>query len=191
MKGKLRLIGSMLVPVVLIFVIIFLFINTSDEPKKEEKKTNDIKIDTKIEYPNWMQYVLDADIESITLSKIGDEEKSVTLDKDKLKEIFSGLLYENDKVIKYYSDSYGYIGGYDLLVTFTKNDMHYKFEIMNGMILCYDEESGRRDNQEFIDLISNSDLEIVNETNSDNLDDIDFVYKYLNTKTFDKYIEES
>lgn len=192
MKDKLRLIGSMLVPITLIFVVMFLLLNTSDETDKQENNVvDDIKIDTKIEYPEWMTYVLDAEIESITLSKMGEEEKVVTLDNEKLKEIFSGLLYENEKVVKYYADSYGYIGGYDLVVAFIKNDMHYKFEIMNGMILCYDEESGRRDNQEFIELISNSDIEVVNETNLDNLEDVDFVYKFLNTKTFDKYIEHS
>lgn len=60
---------------------------------------------------------------------------------------------------------------------------------MNNMILCYDEESGRRDNQEFLSLIENSKMKVVNETGNDNLDNIDFVYKFENTKTFDKYIK--
>ena len=189
MKDKLSLIGSILAPIALIFIIIFLFINTNDENSKSKDIKDEVIIDTTIEYPQWMTYIIDANIDSIVLSKTDEEDKQVTLTQEQLKEIFSGLLYENDEIIKLYSNSYGYVGGYDLLVSFTKDEKNYKFEIMNNMILCYDEESGRRDNQEFLSLIENSKMKVVNETGNDNLDNIDFVYKFENTKTFDKYLK--
>lgn len=79
MKDKLSLIGSILAPIALIFIIIFLFINTNDENSKSKDIKDEVIIDTTIEYPQWMTYIIDANIDSIVLSKTGEEDKQVTL----------------------------------------------------------------------------------------------------------------
>lgn len=189
MKDKFGLIASIMTPIALIIIIIFLFMNTNDSVEKGVNNNDNIKIDTNINYPEWMEYIINSDINSVQLIKSGEDEIKTSLTKEELKEIFSGLLSENDEVVKLYSDSYGYTGGYDLVVDFSINENNYKFEIMNGMILCYSEVSGRKDNQDFINLIENSNVEVVNETDSDIVDNMDFVYKFRSTKTFDRYIK--
>lgn len=95
-------------------------------------------------YANWMNYLLDQNITSITLERIPleGEKKTAPLINDNLNDIFSKLT--NYQLIKRYYEGAGMADGDILTITYTKDDISYEVKITNG-ILWADSDSLKDD----------------------------------------------
>ena len=148
--------------------------------------SNKLNESLSITYPEWMNYIRNSDIEKIVLvkSEIGKEDINKELTKDDLDKIFTYFLKHNQKLLKVYIDSLGFMGGTTLTVSFKNNNLSYKFEIRDGMIFCFDEVSGRSDNEEFFELINKEDSKEI-----DAYLYSEYVYKYEDVLVFEEYFK--
>ena len=148
--------------------------------------SNKLNESLSITYPEWMNYIRNSDIEKIVLvkSEIGKEDINKELTKGDLDKIFKYLLKHNKKLLKVYIDSLGFMGGNTLTVSFKNNNLSYKFEIRDGLIFCFDEVSGRSDNEEFFELINKEDTKEIDK----NLYS-EYVFKYEDIKVFEEYFK--
>ena len=182
--------------IVILFVFVFSFIGSlllSTIGNAEKLGYDKIKYNSSnknIVYTDWMKYILDSNIEKISLVKsdLDEEDIAFELTKEELKEIFIGLLQDNDSLTKVYSDDLGFMGGNSIIVSFKINEKKYKFQIRDGMIFCYDELSGRNDNQEFFAILAKEKIKVIDQTNDGINKDTEYVYKYQNVNILDIYI---
>ena len=178
---RVAIIGLMGVIIAIVVIILTSSIGNSSKLNESLEKIEDNTI-----YPEWMNYIRNYNIKKIVLvkSEIGKEDINKELTKDDLDKIFKYLLKHNKKLLKVYIDSLGFMGGNTLTVSFKNNDLSYKFEIRDGMIFCFDEVSGRSDNEEFFKLIDREDIEEINKGLYS-----EYVYKYENVLVFDEYLK--
>lgn len=168
---------------------------STNDKKEIEKNLNEEKkeeIDKEVEYQDWMQYILNADIKSMSLFKssaLEDSDESIDITIDDLKAIFVELMSDNESISRFYSDGIGFTGGYILTVEYVKNDVTYTFEIRNGFIFCYDEE--HNEDKELYNLLNTADYKIVDNTSegADTSSD-EYLYLYEDISVFDEYFCE-
>ena len=178
---RVAIIGLMGVIIAIVVIVLTQSIGNSNKLNESLNKVEDNTI-----YPEWMNYIRNSDIEKIVLvkSEVGKEDIKKELTKGDLDNIFKYLLKHNKKLLKVYIDSLGFMGGNTLTVSFKNNNLSYKFEIRDGLIFCFDEVSGRSDNEEFFELINKEDFKEINAGLYS-----EYVYKYEDVLVFDEYFK--
>lgn len=165
--------------------------NVNKEQKDEEKEE---ETDKEVVYEDWMKYILNADIKSISYfegyaDQNEEEEIHVDLTIDDLKAIFSGLVLNNKSIIRYYTDGIGFTGGYVLTVEYVKNNVTYTFEMANGFIFCDDAENNS--DEEFYSLLDKADYKIVDNTTAGaDVSSDEYLYRYEDLTIFEEYFCE-
>lgn len=138
--------------------------NNQIENKVDEKVTKEEDIQEVSQYPEWMQYILDSDIESITIYKwMNETDKdykenqnslyTVEITKEELEEIFDSMKNVEYKTVLG-------MGGVDdyIKIVYNSNNNHYEFSIMSLGNMFNSDTDDKLNNllrKEIIDFINN------------------------------------
>ena len=136
---------------------------------------------------NWMTYLLESDIQEISITKTSsvltgadeDYREQVYLTKDELKNIFQEL--NNYNLEKIYSGGIGFAGN-DLtfIVTYLVDNQLYKFQIIRGGYIL-----GNKDDSELLKLFNAN-----NYTTHKDYEVEDYYFKYVVDKEFNSIFEK-
>lgn len=155
---------------------------------KKNNNQSDILEQTK--YNNWTDYILNSDIQEITINRTRaavkeneeDISKKTTISKEKLKEIFTKLKKYN--LVKKYTLGMGIADGDILSITYKKDNVDYIFEIPNGYIFVE-----TIDDSELLNIIEDDQYTVENEELSSENGSF-YVYKYdYDNSIFDSYFD--
>jgi len=177
-KKIIMIIGGILLLIAIILVIVLVSNNGQKEDNKKENDNNQTIV-TK----SWKDYLVEQDITSIKLLKhlCGTNDiNEVELTIDQLKELSNRML--DYKIVKQYLADYNWNCGYQLEVSYLKNEKEYKMEIFDNVVTILPDYQ----DDDLLKLLDDSKESIENE---DMKDDENVIYQYY-FKDFDVMIFE-
>ena len=147
-KQNLIIVLLVIIIILLLFLIGFLFIknNKFDDNQIDDVVNNETSVsekDNEVIYPDWMQYILDSDIQSITLTRtfnINSESSSsvnVDLTKEDLESIFVKLKECN--LIKFNTTGIG-VPENQLVISYNYDKKNYNLEFYDSWVRVDEED---------------------------------------------------
>ena len=180
-KKMIIIITGILILIAAIIVIIFVSGNGKKDDKPKDNGQNQTVV-TK----SWKEYLEEQNFTTIKLSKKycdNSDTLEVDLTVDQLKEMFNK--FSNYKLIKQYLSESSWDCGYELEVSYTKNDKEYKLKILDNVISILEDYQ----DEEFIKALDDGKDSIENE-DMKNVENVFYRYcfKDLDVMIYEEYL---
>ncbi len=168
--------------------------STNQIKPDNNKDQNDNQQEEKVDYPEWMKYILDSDNISVnidryitsTTEEADDYHENRDLTKDDLKDIFTKLA--DYPIARKYTLGTGFTDGDKILIKYTKNGHDYELDIRNDQFtFASDSNKNDKELEKLIDkaVSSTKDEDLKNEQGAF----ICYIFNNDVSKAIDKYFQ--
>lgn len=191
-KSSPIVVALLIIALIAIIAYIVIYLTKPFDKDKGTENTNETVVEAPEETPtvthaNWMNYLLEKNINSVTLERMteeGTDNKTVTLTQDDLNNLFTKLM--NYQFVKYYLQSSETTYGDTLTISYSVDEKSYEVKIANGQLLA-DTESIKDEG------LRSALEESEHTTENEDLKDTEgafYNYKFLNydSTVFDEYL---